>query len=64
MKEDFVPITGIHLKKSGDHTVVCAEIGGAWIEIIRERSDGEFSHIVETGGMYQRYYSEPPAGNA
>jgi len=61
--DDFVPVTGVHLKKSGDYTIVCVEIGGAWIEVIRERSDGEFSHIVEPAGMYSRYFatsSEPP----
>jgi hypothetical protein len=56
---NYVPITAIHLCKSGEHTIVLAEIGGTWIEIIRERSDGEFSHIVESDGMYSRYYSAP-----
>ncbi len=58
-ERDFVPVTGIHLHKDGEYTVVKAEIGGEWIEVIRERSDGEFSHIVEADGMYSRYYTEP-----
>jgi hypothetical protein len=32
-----------------------------WIEVIRERTDGEFCHIVEPSGMMARYY-QPPAG--
>lgn len=58
-KDDFVPVMGIRLRKSGEYTVVDAEIGGAWIEVIRERSDGEFCHIVEPGGMMSRYYQQP-----
>lgn len=54
---NFVPVMGIRLRKEGKHTVVDAEIGGAWIEVIRELSDGEFCHIVEPAGMYSRYYS-------
>lgn len=57
--DDFVPVMGIRLRKDGKHTVVDAEIGGAWIEVIRELSDNEFCHIVEPAGMYSRYYSEP-----
>ncbi len=59
--EEYVPITGVHLFKSGEHTVVAVEIGGAWIEVIHERSDGEFSHIVETSGMFEAYYALPPS---
>jgi hypothetical protein len=46
-----VPITGIHLYKVGGHVVVCAEIEGTWVEVIREREDGSYSHIVEAEGM-------------
>jgi len=59
VNDNYVPITGVHLYKTGDHTVVAVEIGGTWIEVIRERSDGAFSHIVETNGMYTCYYSSP-----
>ncbi len=54
---DEVPVMGIRLRKDGEHTVVDAEIGGAWIEVIRERSDDAFCHIVEPSGIYARYYS-------
>jgi hypothetical protein len=60
MADDFVPVMGIRLRKSGEHTAVDAEIGGSWIEVIRERSDGEFCHIVEPSGMMDRYYNPPP----
>ena len=57
LMDKFVPVMAIRLRKDGEHTVVDAEIGGAWIEVIRERSDGEFCHIVEPSGIYSRYYS-------
>ena len=60
-KDEFVPVMGIRLRKDGYCTVVDAEIGGVWIEVIRERTDGEFCHIVEPSGMMARYY-QPPAG--
>lgn len=56
---EMVPVEGIRLRKDGEHTVVDAEIGGAWVEVIRERSDGEFCHIVEAGGMFAAYYAVP-----
>jgi hypothetical protein len=55
-----VPVTGIHLFRTGEHVVVSVEIGGTWIEVIRERHDGAFSHIIEPAGMYAAYYSAPP----
>jgi len=59
MTPEFVPVMGIRLRKSGEYTVVDAEIGGVWIEVIRERSDGEFCHIVEPGGVMACYYGVP-----
>lgn len=56
---ETVPVEGIRLRKEGEYTIVDAEIGGAWIEVIRERSDGEFCHIVEPGGMFKAYYAMP-----
>ena len=44
-------IGGIWLLRDGDHIIVRAEIGGSWIDVIRERHDGMFSHIVEPSGM-------------
>lgn len=57
--DNFVPVMGIRLRKDGEHTVVDAEIGGAWIEVIRERTDGEFCHIVEPSWMMAAYYTCP-----
>jgi hypothetical protein len=54
-----VPVMGVRLRKSGGHTVVDVEMGGVWIEVIRERSDGEFCHIVEPAGIWSRYYAQP-----
>jgi hypothetical protein len=61
---ESVPVMGIRLRKdgkNGEYTVVDAEIGGTWIEVIRERSDGEFCHIVEPSGMFAAYYAMPAA---
>lgn len=58
-KHNDVPVMGIRLRKSGKHTIVDAEIGGTWIEVIRELSDGNFCHIVEPDGMMAAYYSVP-----
>lgn len=44
-------ITGIHLMRVGDYVIVKAEIDGRWCEVIRERHDGSFSHIVEPSGI-------------
>ncbi len=54
-----VLVMGIRLRKDGEYTIVDAEIGGVWLEVIRERSDGEFCHIVESSGIYSRYYAMP-----
>lgn len=56
---EMVPVEGIRLRKSGEYTVVDAEIGGTWVEVIRERSDGEFCHVVEPSGMFSAYYAMP-----
>lgn len=54
--DSFVDVSGLWLCKEGEHTVVKAEVGGQWIPVIRERSDGEFSHIVEASGISALYY--------
>ena len=46
-----VEVTGIWLVRIGDAAIVRAEIGGQWVEVIREGYDGSYSHIVEPGGM-------------
>jgi hypothetical protein len=56
---DYAPVMGIRLRKDKEYTVVDAEVGGVWIEVIRERSDGEFCHIVEASGIMARYYASP-----
>ena len=48
-------ITGIKLWRDGtwpnERAVVEVEIDGRWVEVIRERADGAFSHIVEPLGI-------------
>ena len=58
-KGETVPVEGIRLRKEGEYTIVDAEIGGDWVEVIRERSDGQFCHIVEPSGMFAAYYAMP-----
>jgi hypothetical protein len=59
LKNDSVPVMGIRLRKEGKHTIVDAEIGGTWIEVIRELSNNEFCHIVEPSGIMTAYYQVP-----
>ena len=52
-----ISITGIHLVHEGGEddpkadAVVLVEIDGKWHEVIRENIHGNFSHIIETGGI-------------
>ena len=46
-----VAISGVQAFRLGDHVIVRVEIDGAWCEVISERIDGAFSHIVEVGGI-------------
>lgn len=50
-----VSVEGIRLRKEGKYTIVDAEVGGAWIEVIRELSDGSFDHIVNPSGISACY---------
>lgn len=49
-----MPVTGVHLVRIGDHVIVNVEVGGQWVEIIRERHEGSFSHICEAAGIRAR----------
>lgn len=51
---DKVEISGVHLSTVGQHVIVAVEIQGQWIEIIRERKDNAYSHIVEAYGIADR----------
>jgi hypothetical protein len=51
MPKQSVEITGLHLMRLGDYVRVNVEIDGRWVQVISERHDGAFSHIVEPGGM-------------
>lgn len=44
----------IMLVAEGGCAVVKIEIGGQWIELIRESLDGPFSHIIEPSGIDRR----------
>ena len=46
-----VAITGIHLCKQSGNAVVLVEIGGEWVEVVRENAALSFSHIVEPEGI-------------
>lgn len=50
-----LPIRAVWLKREGDDAVVCVETpAGRWVEIIRERIDGSFSHICEAAGIWRQ----------
>lgn len=44
-------ISGLWLRREGDHVVVLVEQSGAWVEVIREHFAGPFSHIIEPSGI-------------
>ena len=46
-------LSGIRLRVGGDYIVVDAEIGGRWVEVIREYCpyEGTISHSVEPLGI-------------
>lgn len=46
-----VLITGAHLKRIGENAVVSLEMNGRWVDVIAERFDGCFSHIIESCGI-------------
>lgn len=52
--DDSVAITGVWLKRLGDYNIVSVEIGGRWVDVIREHWDGSPSHIVEPAGIRAR----------
>jgi hypothetical protein len=45
------PSPAIWLRRDGEHVAVLIDVCGIWIEVIRERADGAFSHIVEPSGI-------------
>jgi hypothetical protein len=46
-----IKITGVSLYRIGKDAIVSLEIGGRWVEVIRERADANYSHICEEGGI-------------
>lgn len=41
----------LHLRAEGDYAILSIEVNGTWIELIRERLDSPFSHIIEPAGI-------------
>lgn len=44
----------IWLVAEGDYAIVKIEVNGKWVELIRERLDSSFSHIIEPSGIKKR----------
>lgn len=42
------------LRAEGEYAILEIEVDGKWIELIRERLDSPFSHIIEPQGIYNR----------
>ncbi len=51
MTETTISVSGVWLRRVGDNAVVAVEIDGRWRDVIIERSEGNFSHIVEVSGI-------------
>jgi hypothetical protein len=50
-KQQPIPVSGVWLRKEGERVIVAVEIEGKWIDVITEREEGPFSHIVEPDGI-------------
>ena len=51
----------IHLKRSGEYVVVAVRApDGRWVDVIRERVDAPFSHIVEPSGIMKAMERDRP----
>lgn len=44
----------LHLRAEGDYAILEIETERGWIELIRERLDSPFSHIIEPAGIENR----------
>ena len=54
-------ILPIHLYREGRDVVVAVQsAGGEWVEVIRERADDNYSHIVEPMGIRARLDAAGP----
>lgn len=50
-KKEPIPVNAIWLRRIGDETQVLVNVAGRWRLVIQEQFDGNFSHIVEPGGI-------------
>ena len=46
-------ISGVWLRRIGDHAEVLVEVDGRWRLVITELTDGYYSHIAETAAILQ-----------
>ena len=57
-----IAIDGIMLRKEGADTIVEVDIGDHWVIVIRELSEGNFSHIIEPDGIRGRFEDDRMEG--
>ena len=50
-KKQPIGITGLWLRRLGDHVHALVEVDGKWRHVITEHFDGPFSHIAEVGSI-------------
>jgi hypothetical protein len=41
----------LFLRAEGDYAILEIEVNGKWIQLIKERLDSPFSHIIEPSGI-------------
>lgn len=46
-----IAITAVHLKRIGNKAIVAIEVDGRWVDVIEERADDSYSHIIELTGL-------------
>lgn len=44
----------LHLRAEGEHVILEIEVNGKWVQLIKERMDSAFSHIIEPAGIQVR----------
>lgn len=59
MPEKIKTYDALHLRAEGDYAILEIETEKGWVELIRERLDSPFSHIVESLGIESRIKDAP-----
>lgn len=59
MSTEIIFKNALHLRAEGDYAILEIEVNGKWIELVRERLDSPFSHIIEPAGIQSAIENKP-----